>query len=812
MDTFLKDLRYALRALGRNPGFTAVATLTLVLGIGANSAVFSVVDAVLLRPLPFPEPDRIVRLWSLYAEREGPPLEASEEEFLDYQAQNQTLSELGAFISLKASLSGEEQPERVQATFATSGLFSTLGVGPALGRVYGPEEDKPGAPPVAVISYGLWQRQFGSDPGLLGQSVLLNGRPVTIIGVMPLEFRFPRETDVWSPLGIDPANPTPRTEHYLTVIGRLKDGVPLERATDDLNAIARRFGERFPTQYPADSGWGVSLTSLLEDLVGDTRPQLLILLAAVVLVLLIACVNVANLLLARAQTRDKEVSIRVALGATRGRVIRQSITESVLIALAGGLLGFLVARWGIAAFLAINPDPLPRAGEIAVDARVFGFTLLLGLLTGVILGLVPALRAFRPDLQAALKEAAGKTTGSVGQHRFRRFLVGLEVALALILLIGSGLMVKSFARLKQVNPGFRADNLLTLELALPRSGYPDDAQVSRFYDELVGRLEALPGVEGASVISYLPFSNGINRSATVGPEGMSFSPGDALPEPEVRSVDYRYFRSMGIPLAEGRELTAADDMRAYPMALIDEVLARQLWLGQPVTGKRLKMGPPTEENPNPWVTIVGVVREAKQSSLAGEARGVVYFPQLRRAERGQFVVLRTAGGDPLRLAGAVQEQVRAMDRGLPVSDIKTMEQRLNASLAKPRFTMWLMAVFAILAAVLAAVGIYGVVAYTVNQRTHEIGIRMALGARRNDIVAMVIRQGMGVVLVGVACGLIASFLLTRGLAGLLYDVEVNDLATFSGTPVLLAVVALVANLLPARRATRVEPIIALRRE
>jgi putative ABC transport system permease protein len=812
MENLFRDLGQAFRGLRRSPGFTVVALLTLALGLGATMAIFSVVDAVLLRPLPYPESERIVRLWSIYTQRDLPPLNVSDGEFLDYREQNQAFEALGVHVSLNANLTGEGEPERVLATYTSAGFFPTLGTQPALGRVYGADEDGPQSQPVAVISHGLWRRRFAASPDVVGRTLEINGRPATILGVMPEGFDYPRDTEVWSPLGLDPAEQAPRGQHYLTLIARLKPGVSLESAQQDVSAIASRFGERFPVEYPPQSGWSVRLVSLLEDQVGDTRPALLVLAAAVALLLLIACVNVANLLLVRAQTQEREVAIRVALGANRRRLIRHSFSETLLLALAGGALGLLAAHWGLAALLRINPEAVPRAQEIGLDVRIVAVALGLALLIGLALGLVPVLKAMRPDLQSTIKEGSGKASASRGARRVRRLLVGAEVALAMLLLIGAALVIRSFSRLSQVSPGFQAERLLTLGLSLPRATYAEDRQVAQFYDRLLDRLAAVPGVEGASSVSYLPFSGAESRSATVGAEGQPFSPGQSLPEPDVRAVDHRYFQTMGMPLRGGRAFTAADDEKAFPMAVLDEVAAERLWPDQEAVGKRFKMGPPTEENPSPWITVVGVVGEVKQMGLDAEPRGVVYFPQLRRIERAQYLVVRTTSADPASVAGSVRAAIREVSKDQPVSDVMTMEQRLSASLAGPRFTMALMSVFAVLAAILAAVGIYGVVAYTVAERTHEIGIRMALGARRGQVLQMVVTQGMAVVLAGLVAGLVAAFWATRGLAGLLYGVEARDPLTFLVVPLFLALVALAANLVPARRATRVEPVTALRSE
>lgn len=814
MENLLREIRYSLRALARSPGFTAVAVLTLVLGIGANSAIFSVVNAVLLRPLPYPDADRIVRLWGDYSNRDLPPLDASEGEYYDYRDQSrQSFDHIAAFVSVDASLtSGEGEPERVLATYTSGDFFQVLGAEALAGRVYGPEEDRPGGPAVAVISHGVWQRRYGSDRALLGKPILVNGNQVTVVGVMPPGFEFPAQGEIWAPLQLDRAQQSPRGQRYLGVIARRRPGVSPAQAQTQIDTLAARFHEQDPALYGADSGWGVRLVPLLDEVIGDIRKPLLLLLAAVALVLLIACVNVANLLLSRAQVRERELSIRVAIGASRTRLFLQAMAESLLLALIGGALGLLAADWALRGFLAVNPDPFPRAEGIRLDALVALVTFGISVLTGLVLGLVSAVQASRADVQAVLKEGGGKSSAGRGHFRFRRALVGLEVALALLLLIGAGLMIKSFALLRQVDPGFRPENLLTMEISLSRSRFPEDRQMAQFYDQLLDRIGSLPGVVSASSISLLPLSGGGTRSGSVGEEGRSYTPGDPLPEPEWRTIDYRYFRTMGIPVLQGREFTASDDEKASPAAVIDEVLARQLWPDQNPIGKRFKLGAPTEGNPAPWVNVIGVVREAKMIDLSTEPRGTVYFPQLRRIERAQTIVVRTRSADPLSMAGSVRAAIRAMNPDQAIAGIRTMEDHLAGSLARPRFSMLLMAVFAAVAAVLAAVGIYGVVAYAVTQRTHEIGVRMALGAQRGDILKMIVGQGMLVVTIGAACGLLAAFLLTRILAGLLYNVATTDLAIFTGVPLLLAAVALAANLLPARRAMRIEPVTALRYE
>lgn len=808
-----RDLRHALRTLRRAPGFTAATLLTLALGIGATCAVFSVVEAVLLRPLPFPHAERIVRLWSAYTQRDVPPFETSEGELLDYRDQNRVLDAIGGYVSVDGNLTGGgQEPERVAITYATAGLFPVLGASPLAGRVYDAEEDGPGGPPVAVLSDRLWQRRFASDPGIVGKPIQINGRAFTVLGVLPSSRSWPEGTEIWIPLGIDPAHLTPRSQHYLTVLARLDPGVGVARAQADLNAIAARFSDRFPQQYPADLGWGVRLVPLRDEIVGDSSRSVLVLLVAVGLVLLVACVNVANLLLARARSREREMAVRVALGAGGRRLLAQSVTEALTLSIFGGALGLALAQVGLTVLLAIDPKPVPRAGGIGIDPAVLAFALGLVLATGLVLGLVPAFRASRTELREHLKEGgAATTTGRRGQ-RFRKLLVGVEVALALVLLVGAGLMIESFRGLTRIDPGFDSRNLLTMEMSLPRAKYGDDVQVSRMYERILDRLSQLPRVESAGAISYLPFSDAIDRSATVGTEGQPFTPGDLLPEPQWRSADAGYFRTMGIPLAEGRSFTPGDDTQAPLVVVLDEVLAHRLWPDESPLGRRLKIGPPVPQNTNPWLTVVGVVREAKQRSLAAEPQGVLYYPDSQHPMRTQFLVLRSRDRRPLDLVPDVRAALHELDPDQPISDVRTMEERISQSLARQRFSTVLLGLFAAVAAVLAAVGLYGVIAYAVAQRTQEIGVRLALGARRASIFRLVVVQGMMLAVAGILAGLVAAFWAARGLSGLLYGVAVTDAAVFATVPVLLAAVAFAANLLPAWRAARLEPRTALRYE
>lgn len=812
MQTLLQDLQLALRALRKSPGFTAIALLTLTVGIGANSAIFSVVNAVLLRPLPYPGSERIVRVQSIFAKRDMAIGGAAEGEYLDYKRLCRSFTDFAVFIDAGANLTGDGEPERVPVTFTSAGLFPVLGVKPALGTVFTAAEDKPKGPPVVVISHALWQRRYGGDPRIVGRPLVLNNRGTVVLGVMPEGFSFPGKTELWLPLQVDPNDLTPRERHYLGLIARLKPGVSLAQAQADIGAVAARFGDSDPVLYAPESGWGVRLVPMLDEVVGDTRPRLLILLAAVGLVLLIACANVANLLLARAQDREKELSIRLALGARRADLVRQSLVEGVVLALAGGALGLLLAHLGLAALLAVSPDPIPRAAEIGLDWRVIAWTLGLSLATGLALGMVPVLRAARPDLQSALKEGGGKATVGAGQQRFRRVLVGVEVGITLVLLVFAGLMIKSFQRLRGVDPGFRSGRLLTMQLIVTRAQAAGDPQVGHFYERLVEHLGALPGIEGAAAVSYLPLSGGQNTTETIGFEGQVYTEGQPLPEIESRFIDYRYFRTLGIKPLAGREF-AADDTGSTPrVVILDRVLARRLFPDRDPAGRRVKVGPPHNGNPSPWLTVVGVVPEIKQLSLTAEARGVLYYPQMQRPQRAQYLVLRTRSADPLTMAGPVRAAILSLNRDQPVADVKSMEDRIVGARSKPRFSMLLFAIFAAVAALLAIVGIYGVVAYSVTHRTHEIGVRMVLGASRRDVFKLMMAQGMAVVLAGLCAGLVVAFWATRVLSNLLFDVTVRDAATFVAVPLLLVAVALAAIVVPVRRALRLDPTVALRYE
>jgi putative ABC transport system permease protein len=695
----------------------------------------------------------------------------------------------------------------------TADFFHVLGVKPLLGRTLLPDVDRPGGERVAVISHALWQRRFGADQNMVGKSIRLDDESFTVVGVMPPEFQYPdTDSELWAasrdivPATYLPENPDPttiRSLHYLNVIARLKPGVTREQAQAEMETISSRLEAQYPNE---NTGHTSRVVALHEQVVGDVRSALLVLLGAVGFVLLIACANVANLLLARATARQKEMSIRTALGAGRLRLIRQMLTESTLLSLAGGAVGLMLALWGVDLLVALSPENLPRLKEIGLDGRVVGFTLAVSVLTGMIFGLAPALQASKQDLTSALKESARGSMGGFGRRRTRNLLVIAEVALALVLLIGAGLMVRSFWRLQRVDPGFNPQNLLTMELSLPSSKYAKEEQMADFYKRVMGRIETLPGVESVGATWMLPLS-GQDAGSGMDIEGRPHAaPGEGL-RSTFSSVSARYFRTMGIPLVRGRDFTDQDTATTPGVVIINETFARRYFPGEDPLGKRMKRG---GEN-RPWLTIVGIVGDVRHLSLADEPRTEFYLSSLQTPYPFMNVVVRTAS-DPVNLMTAIRQEVWAVDRDQPVANVETMRQRVADALAGARFNTLLLGLFAAVAMILSAVGIYGIMAYSVIQRTHEIGIRMALGAGQRDILRMVVGQGMRLALVGVALGLFASFALTRVMASLLYGVTATDPLTFAGVALALLIVALLACYLPARRATKVDPMVALRYE
>jgi predicted permease len=820
MDTLLQDIRYSIRMLRKSPGFTAVAVIALTLGIGANCAIFSVVNGVLLRPLPFKDPEGLVRIWGKIDKAGIPKNWISEPELLDLQEQNQSFQDIAAYQSGGVNLTANGEPVRVNSASVSASLFPVLGIQPISGRTFLEEEDQPGHDKVVLVGNGLWRNRFGSDPALLGKTIGLNGESYSVVGIMPPGFQLPDQADLWVPLAIDRAHLDNRGNHGLEVVARLKPGVTLAQSQGDLTNIAATLEQRYPNNY-SDSGWGLYPVSMLEELVGNVRPALRILLGAVAFVLLIACANVANLLLARATVREKEVAIRAALGAGRRRLIQQLLTESVLLSVMGGVFGLLLAYFGVRLFVAFGPKEIPRLDEIGLDGRVFAFSLLIAVVTGLAFGLAPALQISKPDLQDSLKE--GGRGSSKGRHRLQNTLVVSEVAVALILLVGAGLMIKSFQRLLQLDMGFRTEKVLTMRLSLPSTRYKEDAQIAAFYRQLLDKIRVLPGVESAGAISHLPLSGSYSSGTTAvenaeEQEGLKTFQGAAYIEADRRSVSPDYFQALGIALKQGRLFTEADNETASPVAVVDETFEHRFWPHGSAIGKRFiaRFNNPKDIQ---WGQIIGVVAhvrhygidQAKQFALGQEGREQAYFPYLQRPSSRMYLAIKTTT-DPLSLASAVRSQVLSLDPEEPVYEVKSMDQLVTASLAQRQLNMVLFAAFSSIALILASVGIYGVMSYSVTQRTHEIGIRMALGAQQRNVLGLVVMQGMTLTLAGVAFGIGGALALTRLMSTLLFGVTASDPVTFAVISLLLTGVALAACFVPALRATRVDPMVALRYE
>jgi putative ABC transport system permease protein len=807
MRNIWQDLKYGFRVLLKSPGFSAAAVIVLALGIGANSAIFSVVNAVLLRPLPFRDPGLLAMVYHVPPQNSFPGSKifaVSPANFLDWHAQNHVFEGMSIFHPTTMTVTGKDQPEAIEGMVVSSEFFSVLGATPIQGRTFTPEEDQDGHGRVVVLSYPFWQSRFGSDPHAVGKSITFNGQPYSIIGVMPAGFHFPDQGQYFVPLGWTDEDRAVRKNHNYLVIARLKRGVSMPQAQAEMEAISTRLEQAYPE---ADKGWGAAIVPLREDLVGDVRPALLVLLGAVAFVLLIACANVANLVLAKALGRRKEIAIRTALGASWQRVIQQMLAETVLLAGAGGALGLLVAHGGIALIVAFFGDKLPQTGGVALDGKVVGFTLGISILTGIIAGLAPAWRLARTNVNEGLKQGLGRTDADSGGRGTRNVLVASEVGLSLVLLIGAGLMIRSLWVLHRVNPGLDPHNVLTVRVTLPREKYPKPEQQLAFYTQVAERVRALPGVDSVGTIDSLPFVND-GSTQPVAIEGRPEIEFAMQPEVAVRTISPGYVRAMRIRLLSGRDFSDADSLDRPAAILISESMARDFWPNENPIGKRLTLS----FFPGKLREVVGVIGDVKFRGLdSRRSLATVYVPLAQITFSNQALVVRTAG-DPASATSAVTAAVHQMDSDQPVRDVRTMDEILADSLSQQRFSMLLLASFAGLALVLAAVGIYSVLAYAVRRRQREIGIRMALGAQLGDVLGMVVAEGMRPTLIGLALGLAGSFALSRVVSSLVYGVSLSDPLTFTSVSALLATVALTASLLPAYRATKVDPMRALREE
>jgi predicted permease len=816
MEALWHDLSYGFRMLTKNIGFTAVAVLSLAIGIGANSAIFSVTNALLLRPLPYKDAERLAILWN-----RSPGLNIEQDwfslgQYLDIKIENKVFDQVAVTLGGSFNFTGQGTPEHVEGARVSSSLFSLLSAQVSLGRVFLPEEDEKGKPQTVILSHGFWQRRFGSDPDVIGKTLTLNDKSYAIVGVMAADFALNKEvmptlngiqrSDVLLPLPLSESDRVNRGGEDFNIFARMKSGITVAQAQADMDALAEQMKQQYPENYPAEGRLTISVVPLLEQVVGEYRLALYVLFGAVGFVLLIACANVANLLLSRAAVRQKEIAIRAAVGAGRLRILRQLLTESVLLALAGGLVGFVLAIVCVKVLRVFGPENIPRLNEVGIDGRVMAFTFFISLLTGIVFGLAPALRASRVDLNTVLKDGGRSSGGGAGHQQIRKLLIISEVALSLVLLIGAGLLIRSYQRIVNASPGFNSHNVLSLRLSLPSARYSTPDSVFSFYKRLGDRVKELPGIESVGMNFFLPLSS---NSAAWGPitiEGYVPKTASELIISNERFISPDYLRVMGIPLIKGRDFDERDIKGAPEVIIVNEELARRFWPDEDPIGKRIQRG-----GKGPWRKVVGVVRDDKEFSLENEPPITLFHPVEQFTIGSRYFVARTSS-DPAPMIAAVTEEIRALDPELPAYDVSTMEQRVHDTLARRRFAMFLLGVFAAFAVVLAAIGIYGVMTYWVNQRTHEIGIRMALGAGQRSILQLVIRQASVLVSAGILAGLAGAFALTRVMSSLLFGVSATDRFTFIVISLLLAVVALLASYVPARRATKVDPMVALRHE
>ncbi len=817
----MQDLRYAVRMLLKKPGFTTIAVLALALGIGANTAIFSVVNAVLLRPLTYHQPDRLVMVWQrLSGATSYPELPCSAPDYIDYRDQTQTLQNVAAFDNASFTLATPTGAERVSGTRVSANLFPLLGISPLRGRTFTTAEDQFGQDQVAVLSYGTWERRFGSDPEIVGKTLVLDQKPRKIIGVMPKQFDFPTQgllggppAEFWVPIAFAPAEigPDGRGDNFnISVVARRKPGVSIQQASADINRISRRIYESYPPAIQKLFSLDGFVTDFHQHVVGNVKTLLLVLLGAVGFVLLIGCANVANLLLAKAAGRRREVAIRTALGAGRFRLVRQLLTESVLLGLLGGAAGLLIAVWLTQLMIRFSPGDVPRLAESQLNLGVLAFAFAISILTGVLFGLAPALQVSKANLNTDLKEGS-RGAAAFRRSRVRSVLVVAEVALSLVLLAGAGLLLRSFVKLRAVPLGFQPDHLLTLSVALPETKYQNKVQAQAFFRNLLERAQSLPEVRSAAGATGLPLMG--QWDIVVTPEGRADTGKKSLTTAFFAGVTPSFHRTLGISLVKGRLFTDADNERSPAVAIVNESMARRYWPDREILGKRFKWGPP--DSSRSWITVVGVVANLKQNSLAADVSPGVYLPISQMPQespvRGLYLAVRTSS-DPSAIVSSLRQIVRSLDPEAPLFQVRPMEEILEAAVAPRRFNMLLLAAFAGLALLLASIGIYGVMSYSVSQHTHEIGIRMALGARAADVLQLIVRQGMGLVLIGLVIGAAGALALTRVMSSLLFEVKPWDPLTLASVSVLLAAVAFAASYIPARRATRVDPMIALRYE
>ena len=807
MENLRSDISYALRNLLKRPAFTIIAVTTLALGIGANTAIFSAINALLLKPLPFPELDRVVAIWDKLPSRGVLHNEVAMANYLDWQAQNQSFEQLALYRWWSANLTGLETPERIQGFLVTANYLDALGMKPIMGRNFLPEENQPGKDAVAIITHSLWQRRFGGDPNIVNKTVTINTIVRTVVGVMPEHFNFPKGAEIYAPLPMTPEVMRSRGSHSYYVVGRLKPGVSIESSQADIDNLAARLEQHYPE---TNAGWGATVFPIVADTVRLYDTALWVMMAAVGFVLLIACANVANLMLARATGRRKEIALRTALGASRWRIIRQLLTESLIVALLGGAFGILIGFWGIDALRAGNPGDAAKYApgwyQLGINFSVLAFTLGLSVFSGIVFGLAPALQMSKVNLNDSLKEGSRQTSGS--SHRLRSSLVVFEVALSLMLLVGAGLLARSFLSLLRTDPGFNPDNVLTMNLVLPAAKYREQPLRAAFYDSVVQRVKTQPGVESAAAVNYLPLG-GSNSSDSYLVEGVPEpAPGqENLGRYRVSTPDY--FRTMDIRVLKGRGFTEQDKAGALPVVIVNETLARKHWPGEDPLGKRIRFYGPPERTPQ-WMEIVGVVQDVKHE-LNIPVTPEYYLPHAQDPWNAMVLVAKTSV-EPGSLANAIRQQVWAVDKDQPVFDVRTMREVRSMSVALYSFSSVMLAIFAGVALVLAAIGIYGVMAFAVTQRTQEIGIRMALGARAFDVLNLVVRNGMKLALLGIVIGLAGAWALTRFLKQMLVGVEATDLLTFTVVSICLLLAAFVACYLPARRATKIDPLKALRYE